>query len=366
MIQTDPTIAALADLDVPGRYHVRKGVPIFVEHTDPKTGEKIDRARLEELARINNRRMVETDTPGSIIIGHTPGRPEEALQHVGFRKNYHVGRFGTKQRLGLLCDFYYKQETYSKAKHYPHRSIELWKDGTIDVCSVLAQTPQLDLGLLLPDEGPVESHVATTDGCELLCYSRGGERRLYQMSEEQPLQLKEFLDGLKALVDKAYEACGTDTQPETFGAMPSGTNTAMAEQLKDQPKMYSKEEYEKLQIERDEAVRKGNEAVKLYQKQTRIQALEKLKGEGVLLEVDTEYSDTEGLDEASFTKHLEKVKKCYARGAATGGFIGLDPSKAAGDADTEYARLRPQVLAYAEKHKVNTNDAFQAVRAGQK
>lgn len=345
MDQSDPTLVALADLDKPGKFRVRKGVPIFMEHVHPKTGDRVDRRVLEKMARVNNRRLQESGTPGSLIIGHTPGRKEEELVHVGFHKNYRVGRFGPKKKLGLLCDQYYKPELYNKAMQFPHRSIERWSDETIDVVSLLAQTPDLDLGILLPDEGPVEKTLVANDGAQLICYSRGGNRRLYQMIEDQGMDIQALLDGFQAVIDKARDEVAAPKEPA--------------------PDMvqYSKAKFQELQMERDEAVRKSQETLKLYQRQTRIQELTALKNEGVLLDVEDEYKDTEALDQDGFTKHVEKVKKCYQRGAPAANFIPTGKPANDGDVDTEYNRLRPLVMEYAEKNKCSTAKAFEMVRA---
>src|SRR5574343_20198 len=119
----DPTTEALERLDEPGRYIVRRAVPIFVEHVDPITGEKVDRAKLEQLARNTNRREQESGVPMSVVLGHTPGRKEEEIVHVGYARHHRIARFGPKKRLGIVCDFYLKPELYQKAMQYPHRSI---------------------------------------------------------------------------------------------------------------------------------------------------------------------------------------------------------------------------------------------------
>jgi hypothetical protein len=386
----DPTLQALEDLDTPGKYVVRRAVPIFCEHTDPITNEKWTRAKLETLARNTNRRESEEGTPMSVIIGHTPGRKEEEIIHCGYARNHRVARFGPKKKLGIICDFYLKPELYEKAMQYPHRSIERWvEDELMDPVSLLARTPQLDLGLLLPDEGPMQKTLAVNDGCELMVYARGGTRRVYQMSdapaespEEAPAMgdanqlMTELLDGLEAIVSKCREklsggetpevpAAETNPEVQTYGAMPSGTNTHMADLI-----TYSKEQYESLRADLEQAQLERDEARRLYQRQGRQTALAALKAEGVLLDVETELADTDTLDEAGFEKHTAKIKKCYQRtGKVSSGFIPTDDAdKTAGsesDEATEYAKLRPLVVAYAREHKCSTFDAFAAVKAQQ-
>lgn len=350
MTASDPTLDALARLDEPGAFIVRRDVPIFMEHEDTATGEKIGRKRLQELADINNRRTKEDGTPGSIVIGHTPGRKEEEIIHVGYQKNYRVARFGPKKKLGLLCDFYYKPELYSKAKHYPHRSIELWSDGIIDTVSVLARTPKLDLGLLLPDDGPVQqmqfAHVGN-DGADLMCYSRGGSRRIYQMREDDPIM--RLINELMAVLEKAKE------QPEVYG-MPSGTNTMVGDLI-----TYSKEDHAKMLAEQAKLQKERDDAVKLYQKQGRQQTLSTLKQEGVLLDVDEELKDTETMNDEAFTKHVDKIKKCYQRSPVGGGFIPTEmPRTSTGTGEYN----REAVRAYAMKHGVSIPAAMQAVAGG--
>lgn len=378
----DPSLEALKHLDEPGKFIVRRAVPIFCEHTDPITGEKVGRAKLETLARNTNRREQEEGVPMGIVIGHTPGRKEEEIQHVGYARNHRVAKFGPKQKLGIVSDFYYKPECYEKAKQYPHRSIERWVDDEImDPVSLLARTPQLDLGLLLPDDGhPVQKKLAVNDGCELMVYARGGVRRVYQMSEESPcMDLTEFLDGLETLIQRARATCGggeggepmtnPEPQPQTYEASPSGTNTAMPELL-----TYSKEQYEALKAERDafkvkaeEAQIKADEAQRLYQKQAREKTLTALKNEGVDVDVAAELADTEALDDAAFEKHTAKVKKCYRRTARpAAGFIETEqpPAPEMSVDETEYEKYRPLVREYQRKHKCDTLYAYQMVKAG--
>lgn len=346
----DPTLNALKRLDEPGAFIVHKRVPIFMEHE--ADGEKVDRSRLEQLAAVNNRRVQEDATPGSLIIGHTPGRKEEDLVNVGYHKNYEVAEFGPRNKLGLLADFYFKPEQYAKAQGFPHRSIELWGDGVIDTVSILARTPKLDLGLLLPDEGATkQTQLASvgTDGADLLCYSRGGERRIYQLSEESPMPKLNLIDELKSLLTKAQE------DPAAFG-LAAGSNDLVT---------YSKSEHKalltdqaKLQKERDEAVAERDKTLKLYQKQGRQGALEKLKGEGVVLDVDAELSDTESMTDEAFGKHVEKVKKCYQRSPVGSGFIKTESPPATDAYD------RGKVREYAEKNGVSIPQAIEAVKAG--
>lgn len=357
MVQTDHTLKALSDLDQPGKYIVRKGVPIFMEHVHPKTGDKVDRSVLEHMARVNNRRLQETGTPGSILIGHTTGRKEEELVHVGFHKNYRVGRFGPKKKLGLLCDQYFKPSLYSKAMQYPHRSIERWSDEVVDVVSLLARTPDLDLGLLLPDEGPIDKTIVASEGAELTCYSRGGKRRLYQMTEVPEMDIAMLLDGFQAVIDQARTKISGAVTPETYQAASSGTNAALPEMVQ-----YSKESFQKLQIERDEAVRRADEATKNYQKQSRTQSLEALKNEGYMLDVEEEYTELADLDDAGFDKAVVRIKKCYQRGAPSANFISTQAP--ATDVETEYTRLRPLAMEYAQKNKCDMKTAFERVKAG--
>lgn len=347
----DPSLDAIRKLDEPDAFIVRQGVPIFMEHE--ADGEKVGRQRLEELASINNRRVKEDATPGSIIIGHTPGRKEEELINVGFHKNYRVAEFGPKNKLGLLADFYYKPDRYSKAMDYPHRSIELWGDGVIDTVSILARTPKLDLGLLLPDEGAMkQTQLASVgnDGADLLCYSRGGERRIYQLSEESPMPKLNLIDELVGLLNKAKE------DPASYGL--AANSTDLVTYSKSEHKSLLKDQ-EKLQKERDEAVAERDKTLKLYQKQGRQQALDKLKAEGLVVDVDAELADTEGISEESFGKHIEKIKKCYQRSPVGSSYITTGNPPAATD---EYNR--DAVREYATKHGVNIPQAIEAVKAG--
>jgi hypothetical protein len=397
---TDPTLQALQDLDTPGRFIVRAGVPIFCEHDDPLTGEKWTRAKLETLARNTNRREAEEGVPMSIVIGHTPGRKEEEIQHVGYARHLRVGRFGPKKKLGILADFYYKPECYEKAKQFPHRSVERWvEDALLDPVSLLARTPQLDLGLLLPDDGtPLHKKLAVSDGCELMVYHRAGSRRLYQMSdspavddggiaatreESAPMDpqqlLMEMCDGLEALIQKCRAQATPDDQPQdtpgaapaggpeevqTYGAMPSGTNTHMPDLI-----TYSKEQFDAVKADLEKAQLERDEAVRLYQRQGRQAALNALKTDGYTLDVEEELTETAAFDKAAFDKHVAKIKKCYARTGKSAGttFIPTEGEERVTDATesseaTEYAKFAPEVREYAKEKNISTFEAWERIK----
>lgn len=163
----DPTLEALAELDDPRLYYVKRNVPAFVPHTRTKTDpNKRDKdgsplkvkvevtvQDLHEIAERANRRERESGTPGLLVLGHRIKDPEypETKQPpvVGYARNWRVGTFGPQQRPCLLYDEYVRQDWKKEAGSYPFRSVEYYpqlKEVTA-VCK-LKRDPELDLGVV--------------------------------------------------------------------------------------------------------------------------------------------------------------------------------------------------------------------------
>jgi hypothetical protein len=137
-----------------------RDVPVFDEHRETAQkaadgnevwpAEDFDRDELEAYARSMNARD-KAGTPAPITIGHTTSDPNEKHQPeiVGYARDFKVGRFGPKNRLGILATFYYHRDKYDEAKTFPRVSVERWRQGKVfDPIALLRRTPQRDLGVI--------------------------------------------------------------------------------------------------------------------------------------------------------------------------------------------------------------------------
>jgi len=129
------------------------GVPVLDEHDlhDPTTGrrEKVDGKVLREIAANNNRRVLETNNPAPLCVGHTsddPQAPERPV--VGYAVNFRVGPFMDTGREALFVDYKVRKDKADVAKDFPRRSVELWwGKKEIDPIALLGgTTPERDLG----------------------------------------------------------------------------------------------------------------------------------------------------------------------------------------------------------------------------
>ncbi len=213
MSAADPTLKILRDLENPHLYLKVSGVPVFDEHEEPyfdaeigpdgkpvkdKDGNpkgkwkvlKFHKPELEYIAHHNNERTRNTGSMAAITLGHTLSKASEQDQPkpVGYVKDYQVGHFGPNKKLGLLANFYIKQEHADEARTYPHRSIELYPtDFLIDPVSLLRRTPQRDLGVLTFNRRNAISRNLTPyrpKSDTVLQYERRTGRLLYVLPEE--------------------------------------------------------------------------------------------------------------------------------------------------------------------------------------
>ena len=113
---------------------------------------KIDALRLEEIVRRNNKRIEDTGDEIPLVIGHTKDGASENDQPeiVGYASNLQVKDFFKTGKKGISATFKYFKDSVDRAKMFPRRSIELWmSDWKLDPISLLgATTPERDLGLV--------------------------------------------------------------------------------------------------------------------------------------------------------------------------------------------------------------------------
>lgn len=116
---------------------------------------ELNKTRLEEIARVQNDRIVKSGDFTPIIVGHTKREQPEALKQkpCGWASRFEVVEFGRGDNgrviYGLRATPWAKPEHRKDFDDHPRRSVEMWTDPfLIDPISILgATTPRLDLGL---------------------------------------------------------------------------------------------------------------------------------------------------------------------------------------------------------------------------
>lgn len=139
------------------QFEIRNDVPILDEHVlRDKEGNVIfefTAAKLEQIARNNNRRIAETGDEVPLIPGHTKDHQAEDDQPeiVGYADNFRVGWLWKTNRKAIFARLkYFKDKAKDVLRRYPRRSVELWlKKMEIDPIALLgATTPERSLGLV--------------------------------------------------------------------------------------------------------------------------------------------------------------------------------------------------------------------------
>ena len=129
------------------------GIPVLDEHEmmDPTTGKsvRVTAKELQEIADNNNKRVLETNNPAPLCIGHTSdevGAPEPPV--VGYAVNYRVAPFMNTGRQAIYVDYKVRRDKANVIKDFPRRSVELWwRRKEFDPIALLGgTTPERDLG----------------------------------------------------------------------------------------------------------------------------------------------------------------------------------------------------------------------------
>lgn len=161
----DATLQTLKRFADPSQWDVVRDVPIFAVHKVIKRGadgqpEKIevtegDLKAIEQMAR--HQESVNGVCP-RITLGHMklPKDTPEPTQPapIGFSRNLRVGRWGPKQKLGILCDQWFEKGKKPQPGDYPYRSVEYYPDThEITGVALLRRDPELDLGIVTYERG---------------------------------------------------------------------------------------------------------------------------------------------------------------------------------------------------------------------
>lgn len=159
--QTRYGAASRFDFDNPNKWVTVSGVPLLDEHEmtdeDGSPVAYVDRHALAEIAANNNKRVVETGDPATLILGHTsddPRAPEKPAK--GFVVNYKVKPFKRDPATGQVIyaihgDYKLRPQNAKIVDEYPRRSVELWwNKKELDPIALLGgTTPERDLGVVI-------------------------------------------------------------------------------------------------------------------------------------------------------------------------------------------------------------------------
>ena len=384
----DRATESLENITASGEYVCVPNVVCFDEHDEfDRTGKlvrRFDRNKLQKIVDKCNAREQATGDLAVIAPGHSRDditNEEHQPPIWGYAANYRVGTFGPQQKLGILCD-YYVQKKITTAKgdvvdgptyirSFPRRSIELWPDSpsipeharnTIDWHALLRRSPQRDLGLMAYSMTPT------------------GKLR-YQMEAAMPDPVEEPREDVDADLDADDDAGEEDAgmeMPEGHEEFAKHLDYAMAnhpclKHMSDQhAKMMagdggepaSKDEDEKMRMERS-GVQKTKYQRELDEKEQRLSMLEaelaiekqaqRIKRYEMSLEalsdeyeidVPTELADVAELDEESFEKHVNRIKRSYSR-TPVGGDLPLEYfEEPAGAADLNDPKVGAKIHRY--------------------
>jgi hypothetical protein len=145
------------DLDDQEKFTRFKLIPVMDEHGliigKDQVKKPINVAHLKLMAK-NSNDLAEQGEYAKILIGHTKDEGPETDQpvHVGFAKNFTLGKFRNKPC--LLADLHIRKSLVPMALTYPHRSPELFRSkdhrdqNFVDAISLLRRAPERPLGLL--------------------------------------------------------------------------------------------------------------------------------------------------------------------------------------------------------------------------
>lgn len=361
----------LEQLDDPDRYEIGPRTPVFDEHEETDFGgnlARFDRARLEALAAHNNARAVASGDLPPITLGHTvPGLPETAQPPiVGYARDFDVEPFGPSGKLALTCTPCLKKDQggLKLLDTYPRRSIELWKDGTIDPIALLKRTPRRDLGL-------------TT-------FRRQGEVIRYErddiMGDEKALRdwltsaLASMFPHLKEMHGKYAADCvspgagNTDIPGDSTGNKDDdptkpllGTETSALDEPERMARDSAAVQYSRVQQELA-ALRQEVQAAQYARglaESERVVA--QLEFEGYVLDRAAETKRMASLDAAARQEREGEIRRFYQRSPVSGGagFLRLgEPSQAAGTSISQ----RNQAVALATREGITYDAALVRVR----
>jgi hypothetical protein len=338
------------------RYETEEAVPIFDVHGD------ITLDDLKEICANNNRRIADTGDASPIIFGEGHTSDEEGSDRpvYGFADNYRIGRLGKLHpRPVILADIHIRSDKYEESKDYPRRSVEFWQNSKfIDSIALLGgTTPARDLGMMF-DRASVKSGVD-----RLIRYEMSKEKRAMADDTDKGEQDK-FDNMLKnSAVFRKFMASDEECDEPNKNA---------AEEQDDEPadKSAKHSRAEQLKVERDEArielarFRRERETekaqvadvLKRLRKAERQDDLKQLSYEGYSIDLATEISEVVEMDDATYARHIDRIKKNYQRDPLN---VALIPQVAAVRADAADATAHKARAERARKYALQNGCSYE-------
>lgn len=372
----------------PKDFSIIEQVPIFVETvTGGKDGEPIhiDGEVLRQMANVNNERVVMGEPP-VIHIGHNDEDKFSTKPVIGFMSDFITGvRNGLTT---LYARFLVYPDQVDEIRKYPRRSIELnFGQKIISSIALLgSREPALDLGLLYQKDVQTMKFSKDTLSCEqdnIL-----GDETM-DMSDEFKAKVLELLcetdmyKYFQALSEKKDESADLEVKEDEKKEENSEEIKASDETMDEEVKKDESVEEVKADEHKDEVVEsevdekkedeeEDDDAKKfsaitaelehyklMFQRQEREKKLMVLESEGYCLDVAAELEDFDGLDEASFNRHLNTIRK-FAKAAPVNKKFSVQTLSNGGSAnvakDVTMSRIE-RVKAHALKNKMTYEEA---------
>lgn len=315
---------------------------------------KVDHAKLQEIANLNNKRISDTGDKVPLIIAHTEdGKGEKEV--VGYASNFEVKDFFATGKKGLSSTFEVFANCADQVRKFPRRSIELlMNSGKLTAIALLGGTqPERDLGLMqFSSEGPnlkfnytadlssmlnlpksnspvgidpIQQIISALEQTDVFCWVKE------QMNKQKAVDAGMTKDLLPQEESDSDDLLGEEEVEEEEkpvdgkgSSEPTGKGTSDKEEEK--AKMEAKDledikiklssiEEANLKLKTDQEVLKvENAALKIQlQNAQRKDTILKLKADGLGLDVEKELEYTKTFNDEQFKAHCEHAKLCYQK-----------------------------------------------------
>jgi len=363
---------------------------------------KIDHAKLQEIANLNNKRVAETGDKVPLIMGHTEdGKGDKEV--VGYASNFEVKDFFATGKKGLSSTFEVFANCADQVRKFPRRSIELlMNSGKLTAIALLGGTqPERDLGLMqFSSEGPnlkfnygidlssmnapmtnlpksnspvgmdmVQQIIAALENCDVFVWAKD------QMSKQKAVDAGMTKDLLPQEESDSDDLLGEEEVEEEDkpvdgkgSSEPTGKGTSDKEEEK--AKMEAKDledikiklssiEEANLKLKTEQEVLKvENAALKIQlQNAQRKDTILKLKAEGLGLDVEKELEYTKSFNDEQFEAHCEHAKLCYQKAPVGEAKFNFEKDSAAPQGELSGEEAHKIALKAAEE-KISFSDAL--------
>lgn len=381
------------DLNDPEKYTRVAAVPIFVPHERMKTGSDGKKRKITvttaDLQTIADRRnQIERDDGVMVRIapGHTnPDKdaPEQKQPEVwGYARNHRVGRWGPGKKIGLLHDWYIRNDKLAEARTFPFRSPEYYPQAKdITAVALLRRDPELDLGIVTfsrGSQGPVYFYAMEND----MDPTAAPDATVDPNAPIEPSHEEKVEQYMRHCHSHPYaryfsEHYGAEGAPGP--GMPAAGDVSV-------PGMGGTKEKEPLR-EEDESVRMGrdSDAIRYARIERDMKALresndqlryaaEKADAERVVTQLQAEgfaipdkaklVGQLAKMPSAARDERCEEIRACYQRDPAAVPQVPLYRGKVEGGAEppTMTRELRDQAVRYASENDCDFDTALAAVR----